>query len=355
MVDPIQPINPANTPVPSVNPAQAYPPAPITQTPATTPTTTPATTNIQSTTSAIQSPLTIAQDLSIDFAAMGSNQQYFLGTLDLILAKARQYYRAFDYTTAAQYYDSFFSYFRKFALSYPSLGAWSNNFGAFYEMTITNYYLNRQNEADTFLNQVLEMALETGKRNMADEIRNSLNRGVDTTEQTFFKQLTQLQRDGELPVSGQLNVQINPGLLQQLAVQANNLNRGELAAVLFGFALIYQGVALYATQQQAYALLPQQMRQQLNPQQTLPFELLLWPYGFSHTGLPYAYQTLPEQFRLREPEPTDDEEVVTLTNPVTALGGNPDQDEERRKRRRMVNDSRRAKLKSQRTKPRITF
>ncbi|MEZ4575971.1 MAG: hypothetical protein R2857_13820 [Vampirovibrionales bacterium] len=221
MVDPIQPINPANTPVPSVNPAQAYPPAPITQTPATTPTTTPATTNIQSTTSAIQSPLTIAQDLSIDFAAMGSNQQYFLGTLDLILAKARQYYRAFDYTTAAQYYDSFFSYFRKFALSYPSLGAWSNNFGAFYEMTITNYYLNRQNEADTFLNQVLEMALETGKRNMADEIRNSLNRGMDTAEQTFFKQLTQLQRDGELPVSGQLNVQINPGLLQQLAVQAN--------------------------------------------------------------------------------------------------------------------------------------
>lgn len=294
----------------------------------------------------------IAQELQVDPTKLSKNQEYFLSTLDNILYKARGFYSQQKYEAAEPFYKELFTTFSRYVLAFPSMGQWGRFYGAFYEGAVVNYQLNQKKEAEAFLNRLFQLTME---REQFIQTPQGQQR-VQALPPPLQALIETYQQQGKLPNLANQALPVQPETLLQLAQVAAQAQRNDLAANLAALALIRQGLQLFETQRAAQLLLPFNER----PQTVVapPVDYLLLPFGYRHTGLPYAYQPLPQTLAppFKSTEPGESDLMPEVMGMVGRLDQNPDGDQERRRRRRMVNEYRRKKSKNnRRNNPQITF
>jgi hypothetical protein len=281
-----------------------------------------------------------AGQMNIDVVKLGRDEQYLVDTLELLMTRARDHYNNFRYPQAEETYKQFFTYFNYYSMYHPSFWERSPFFATFMEYAYTKEILGKRKEAEVFLNQQLTRLLEATNKANVPELK------------PIRQEIQALQAQQLLPSPAQLQKVVDAERLIQIAQRLAAVQQNDLARQFLGFAAVSYQLNLFRTERLAQQLMTEKAPTTLTkPAADLPY--LTLPFGFRHTGLPYAYFPLYQDnygkvgapITLREAEL--DAETI---GGVDVLGKDPNENERRRRRQRRAQEI----TKRRRTGTRLT-
>lgn len=321
-IDPISPLgsDPFNLQVQKLQQAQSSLPAYSVNAPSASQT---QATNPQST---VVLPAVIqesAKQQNIDALRLSRDEQYFVATMNLLMKRAQNHYNNFRYSEAEKTYKQFFTYFNYYSMYHPSFWEKAPFFATFAEYSYTLFVVGKEKEAQVFLNQQLSKLLE------------AVNKPNEPNLKAIRQEIQALQNQQQLPGPTQLRLELNPQLLTELAQKLAAAQQNDLARQFLGFAAVSYQLNLFRTERLAQQLLTERPTTLTKPAADLPY--LMMPFGFRHTGLPYAYFPLYQQDfgKVGKPQTAQMAELDAETiEPLGAMDKDPNENERRRRRQR---------------------
>ena len=279
---------------------------------------------------------------NIDALKLCRDEVYFLETMNLLIYRARDHYNNFRYGEAEKTYKQFFTYFNYYAMYHPSFWEQAPFFATFAEYAYTLYVVGKEKEAQVFLNQQLSKLLEATNKPNVPELR------------PIRQEIQTLQAQQELPSQTQLRLDLNAEALTRIAQRLAQVQQNELARQFLGFAAVSYQLDLFKTERLAQQLTTPEkpsVTTLTKPANEQPY--LMMPFGFRHTGLPYAYFPLYQQDfgKVNRPQTLAEAELDAETiEPLTSLGKDPNENDRRRRRQRRTQEI----TKRRRTGTRLT-
>ena len=260
---------------------------------------------------------------NIDALKLSRDEQYFLDTMNILVRRAQDHYNNFRYSEAELTYKQFFTYFNYYSMYHPSFYERAPFFGTFAEYSYTLYVVGKEKEAQVFINQQLSKLLEATNKPNVPDLR------------AIRQEIQALQAQQQLPGPTQLRLPLNPELLTELAQKLAAVQQNDLARQFLGFAAVSYQLNLFRTERLAQQLITEKPTPLTKPAADLPY--LVMPFGFRHTGLPYAYFPLYQQDfgKLNRPQTLGEAELDAETiDPLGALSKDPSENDRRRRRQR---------------------
>ncbi len=286
----------------------------------------------------------------IDPSRFQKEPDYYLRSMDWLLAKAKGSFNTYRYEFAERLYRQFFAYMRFYRpQSYPLK---LNVYQAAFEYAWVREINGNRREAERFLNEQLVALLERTRQEEAP----APTPAPPVENPQLEEMLREMQEREELPTRRNLDIDPSPETLERLARAYAEAQEYETAQGIAAQLEIRQFREFMRAQQVSLTIQrqdPQHQNAAINP---------FLPFGFSHWGVPLApqYPMNTREMRNLEAKTIRPQEGIVQVQAAIANSQNP----QGRLRQRAVRQKktgtttgnpRRTKPSRPRSKPEITF